>query len=122
MYSEKDILEIISKVTDNINVEKLSEEGVSRLLKSTSSFNIEYDDIFNKIINLFNDKIIRSTSLTPLDKPNRCLLCIIYNKPIEDVSIILQKYTFRSVDKIISTIEDTRYVVDAIYFKLELLK
>lgn len=122
MYSEKDILEIISKVTDNINIEKLSNESASRLLKSTSKFNIEYDDIFNKILNLFNDKMIRSTSLTPLDKPNRCLLSIIYNKPIEDVSIILQKYTFRSVDKIISTIEDTRYVLDVIYFKLELLK
>lgn len=122
MYSEKDIIEIISKVTDNINIEKLSNESASRLLKSTTKFNIEYDDLFNKILNLFNDKMIRSIALTPLDNPNRCLLSIIYNKPIDDVSTILEKYTFRSVDKIISTIEDTRFVLDVIYFKLELLK
>lgn len=124
MYSEKDVVEILSKVTDKIKVEKLTEEGVSKLLKSNNKSNnpVGIDDTFNSLLKLFNDKMIRTTAITPLDNPKRCLLSIIYIKPIEDVSAILQKYTFRSIDKIISTIEDTRYVLDIDYFKLELIK
>lgn len=71
MYSEKDVVEILSKVTDKIKVEKLTEEGVSKLLKSNNKSNnpVGIDDTFNSLLKLFNDKMIRTTAITPLDNP-----------------------------------------------------
>lgn len=120
MFTENDVIKKLSKITDNFKVKKLSEEDKNELLKIKAPTPVAPNDNFGLLTKLFDDEIVRATSVTPLDSEDHCLLMVIYYKPLDDVEVVLQNYTFRSVDSIINTLNDRRYLLKADYFEIYL--